>query len=84
MENIKYNIVTLKNGKSYFVLEEVSDNFNTYNLILNVEDENDVKIVLQEVKNGKTVFTPLEDKDLLKTLSPLFEERIKIKQSNIK
>ena len=43
MDNIKYNIVTLKNGNSYFVLEEVSDNVDTYNLILNVEDDNDVK-----------------------------------------
>ena len=52
MENIKYNIVTLKNGKSYFVLEEVSDNLDTYNLILNVDDDKDIRIVMQEVING--------------------------------
>ncbi len=84
MDKLEYALVTLKNNKQYFVLEDILYQYDTYDLILNVEDENDVKIVLQEVKNGKTVFTPLEDKDLLKTLSPLFEERIKIKQSNIK
>lgn len=84
MDKLEYALVTLKNNKQYFVLEDILYQYDTYDLILNVEDENDVKIVLQEVKNGKTVFTPLEDKNLLKTLSPLFEERIKIKQSNIK
>lgn len=84
MDKLEYALVTLKNNKQYFVLEDILYQYDTYDLILNVEDENDVKIVLQEVKNGKTVFTPLEDKNLLKTLSPLFEERIRIKQSNIK
>lgn len=84
MDKLEYALVTLKNNKQYFVLEDILYQYDTYDLILNVEDENDVKIVLQEVKNGKTVFTPLEDNNLLKTLSPLFEERIRIKQSNIK
>ena len=84
MDKLEYALVTLKNNKQYFVLEDILYQYDTYDLILNVEDEKDVKIVIQEVKNGKTVFTPLEDKNLLKTLSPLFEERIKIKQSNIK
>ena len=58
--------------------------FDTYDLVLNVEDENDIKIVLQEVKNGKVVLTDVEDKLLLQELSPLFEERIRTKQkSNI-
>ena len=52
-------------------------------MVLNVEDENDIKIVLQEVKNGKTVRTPVEDKALLKELGKLFDERIKVKQSSI-
>lgn len=76
MENIKYNIVTLKNGNSYFVLEEVSDNFDTYNLILNVEDEKDIKIVMQEVKNGKTVLTEVRDLLNLSSLKVLFKNKI--------
>ena len=53
MDKLEYELVTLKNGKQYFVLEDILYEYDTYDLILNVEDENDIKIVLQEVKNGK-------------------------------
>ncbi len=84
MDKLEYELVTLRNNKQYFVLEDLLYKYDTYDLVLNVEDENDIKIVLQEVKNGKTVLTDIEDKVLLSELSPLFEERIRIKQkSNI-
>lgn len=83
MDKLEYALVTLKNNKQYFVLENISYQYDIYDLILNVEEENDIKIVLQEVKNGKTVLTDVEDKSLLSTLSPLFEEKIKNKQSSI-
>ena len=84
MDKLEYELVTLRNNKQYFVLEDLLYKYDTYDLVLNVEDENDIKIVLQEVKNGKTVLTDINDKSLLKELSPLFEERIRIKQkSNI-
>ena len=83
MDRLQYDLISLKNGKQYFVLEDILYQYDTYDLILNVEDENDIKIVLQEVKNGKTVLTDVQDKDLLKSLSPLFEERIRAKQSSI-
>lgn len=76
MENIKYNIVTLKNGNSYFVLEEVSDNFNTYNLIMNVEDDSDIKIVYQELNNGKTVLNDVKDILDLSYLKSRFKTKI--------
>jgi acyl carrier protein len=76
MENIKYNIVTLKNGNSYFVLEEISDNLDTYNLILNVEDEKDIKIVMQEVINGKTVLSEVKDYLNLSYLKTRFKTKI--------
>lgn len=84
MENLEYALVTLRNNKQYFVLENVLYQYDTYDLILNVEDEEDIKIVLQEIKNGKTVFTPVEDKTLLNNLSQKFYESIKIKQQSIK
>lgn len=76
MENIRYNIVTLKNGNSYFVLEEVSDNYSTYNLILNVEDESDVKIVSQEMVDGKTVLREVKDLLDLSYLKSRFKSKI--------
>ena len=84
MDKLEYELVTLRNGNQYFILEDLLYKYDTYDLVLNVEDENDIKIVLQEVKNGKVVLTDVEDKLLLQELSPLFEERIRIKQkSNI-
>ena len=83
MENLGYELVTLKNGKQYFVLEDALYQYDTYDLILNVEDENDIKIVLQEVKNGKTVLTPVEDKYVLSQVSMLFEDKIREKQKNM-
>ena len=79
MEKLKYEIVTLKDGKRYFVLEDLLYQFDTYDLILNVEDEN----VLQEVRNGKTILTPVTDNDLLNELSLQFEENIRNKQQNL-
>ena len=83
MENFEYELVTLRNNKEFFVLETVVYEYDTYYLVLNVEDENDIEIVLQEVKNGKTVFTKVEDKNILKIVSSMFEESIKNKQQNI-
>lgn len=84
MDKLEYELVTLRNGNQYFVLEDLLYKYDTYDLVLNVEDEDDMKIVLQEVKNGKTVLTDVNDPILLSELSPLFEERIRIKQkSNI-
>ena len=84
MENIKYNIVTLRNGNSYFVLEEVSDNFDTYNLLLNVEDESDIKIVMQEVINGKTVLTEVKDFLNLSSLKALFKTKIEDSRNSMR
>ena len=83
MEKLKYEIVTLKDGQRYFVLEDLLYQFDTYDLILNVEDENDIQIVLQEVRNGKTILTPVTDNDLLNELSLQFEENIRNKQQNL-
>ena len=65
MDKLEYELVTLNNGKQYFVLEDILFEYDTYDLILNVEDETDIKIVLQEYKNGKTVLTDVEDKELV-------------------
>ena len=83
MDKLEYELVTLKNGKQYFVLEDILYEYDTYDLILNVEDESDIKIVLQEFKNGKLVLTDVEDKNLLSKIAPLFEERINLKQEGI-
>ena len=83
MDKLEYELVTLNNGKQYFVLESVMYEYDIYDLVLNVEDESDTKIVIQEIKNGKTVLNDVNDEYLLKTLSAMFKEKIEAKQSSI-
>ena len=74
MDKLEYELVTLNNGKQYFVLDSLMHEYNIYDLILNVEDESDIKIVIQEIKNGKTILNDVKDEYLLKTLSSMFKE----------
>ena len=83
MDKLEYELVTLNNGKQYFVLESLMYEYETYDLILNVEDENDIKIVVQEMKNGKTVLNDVNDDYILKTLGSMFKEKIESKQNSI-
>jgi acyl carrier protein len=83
MDKLEYELVTLYNGKQYFILDSLMYEYDTYDLILNVEDESDIKIVIQEIKNGKTVLNDVKDEYLLKTLSSQFKSKIESKQSSI-
>jgi transcriptional regulator of NAD metabolism len=83
MDKLEYELVTLNNGKQYFVLESIMYEYDIYDLVLNVEDENDTKIVVQEIKNGKTVLNDVKDEYILKTLSAMFKEKIEAKQNSI-
>lgn len=83
MDKLEYELVTLNNGKQYFVLDSIMHEYNIYDLILNVEDESDTKIVVQEIKNGKTVLADVKDEYLLKILASMFKEKIELKQSSI-
>ena len=82
MDRLEYELVTLYNGNQYFILESLMYEYEVYDLILNVEDESDIKIVLQEIKNGKTVLSDVKDDYLLKTLSAKFKEKIEEKQKS--
>ena len=83
MDRLEYELVTLYNGKQYFVLDSLMHEYDIYDLVLNVDDEGDIKIVKQEIKNGKTVLNDVKDDYLLKTLSAMFKEKIEAKQNDI-
>ena len=61
MDKLEYELVTLSGGKQYFVLESLMYEYEIYDLVLNVEDESDTKIVVQDIKNGKTVLNDVND-----------------------
>ena len=83
MDRLEYELVTLYNGKQYFVLDSLMHEYDIYDLVLNVEDESDIKIVKQEIKNGKTVLNDVKDDYLLKTLSDKKKKKIEAKQNDI-
>lgn len=83
MNRLKYEIVTLRNGKQYFVLEELFYEYEVYNLGLNLSDENDIVIFTNDVDNDKEIFNLVEDKELLGKICPLFEEKLNNKISEI-
>lgn len=79
MDRLKYEIVTLKNDKQYFILEELFYEYEIYYLALNLEDENDIRIFVQDSINGKNLLVTVDDEKVLKTISPLFEEKVRNK-----
>lgn len=79
MDRLKYEIVTLKNDKQYFILEELFYEYEIYYLALNLEDENDIRIFVQDSINGKNLLVTVDDEKVLKIISPLFEEKVRNK-----
>lgn len=74
MESLKYNIVTLGNGNKYFVYDEYMDDDKTFELILNVEEENDIDVVEKVEKGSKIILKEIEDADIKNNLIKYFKE----------
>lgn len=70
---INHQIITLQDNKKYFVLEELLEERERYCLILNIEDDSDVKITLRNENNGKLFLKEVDDKKLLNDLSLKFK-----------
>lgn len=79
--DINRKIITLNNNEKYFVLEELNYNNNEYCLLLNIDNENDMKISQKEVIDEKTVLNEISDETLKNELSKQFKESIEKTQS---
>ena len=77
MDNLKNNIITLNNNQ-YFVIEETVFDYDVYDLILNVNNESDIKIMMQDMKNGKTVLREIDDNSKLEELANRFKTALNI------
>lgn len=77
MDNLKNNIITLNNNQ-YFVIEETVFDYDVYDLILNVNNESDIKIMMQDIKNGKTVLREIDDNTKLEELANIFKTALNI------
>lgn len=78
--SIDHQIITLEDNNKYFVLKELLEDRKNYCLILNIENENDIKIVSKEQKNNKMFLVEVDDNELLDNLSIKFKESLKTEQ----
>lgn len=78
--NVNHRIVTLENNNKYFVLQELTEEEKKYCLILNIDNENDIKIMEEEKEENGLSLIDINDEELLKKLSEKFKVSIKKEQ----
>lgn len=78
--SIDHQIITLEDNEKYFVLKELLEDRKEYCLILNIGNENDIKIVSKEQKDNKMILVEVNEKELLNNLSIKFKESLKKEQ----
>ena len=71
--NIKHTIITLEDNKKYFVLDEINYNEKDYALIINVDNQSDVKIM---EKTSNEDLLEVEDETLVNELKSKFKEEL--------
>ena len=71
--NIKHTIITLEDNKKYFVLDEINYNEKDYALIINVDNQSDIKII--EKTSNEDLFE-VEDETLVNELKSKFKEEV--------
>lgn len=77
MDNLKNNIIRF-NNTDYFVIDETSIDYNVYDLIINISNESDIKIIRQEVFNGKNVFVIENNADTINKIKEKFKISLNI------
>ena len=70
---IKHTIITLEDNKKYFVLDEINYNEKDYALIINVDNQSDIKIM--EKTSNEDLFE-VEDETLVNELKSKFKEEV--------
>lgn len=69
-------ILKLENNKEYFVLNQIIDNDDTYLLVLNVDNEYDIKICKKIIINEEDFILDVDDEALLNDLKSRFKELV--------
>lgn len=71
--NINHTIITLEDNKKYFVLDEINYNEKDYALIINVDNQSDIKIM---EKTSNEDLLEVEDETLVNELKSKFKEEV--------
>ena len=77
--SLNHQIVTLDNNMKYFVLSELMENSNTYYLIVNVDNETDIKIVQKKEQDNKIILDDVSE-TVKEDLSKKFKESLEKEQ----
>ncbi len=72
-KEIRNAIVTLNNGKMYYVFDEYTDTTGVYDLIINVNDEDDVDIAIKKEDSENIYLELLTDVDKKYSLAEIFK-----------
>lgn len=69
-------ILKLEDNKEYFVLDQILDNDDTYLLVLNVDNEYDIKICKKIIINEEDFILDVDNESLLSDLKSRFKELV--------
>ena len=75
-------IIKLENNKEYFTINEIVENDVKYLLIMNVDNESDVKIVKKVLQNNEEYITDINDSILLNDLKQKFKSLVDKEKNN--
>lgn len=75
-------ILKLENNKEYFVLEQIVDNNDTYVLVVNVDNEYDIKICKKVVTNDEDYIIDVDNETLINDLKLRFKELVSNKEKS--
>ena len=66
-------IIKLENNKEYFQISELDEMSVKYLLLMNIDDESDIKIVKRVSENGVDAIVEVEDSNMLIDLKNKFK-----------
>lgn len=72
-------ILKLENNKEYFVLEQIVDNNDTYLLVVNVDNEYDIKICKKIITNDEDFVIDVDNESLISDLKVRFKDLVSTK-----
>lgn len=75
-------ILKLENNKEYFILNQIEDNDSIYYLILNVDNEYDIKICKKIVFDDEEYIADVDNDSLLSDLKTRFKDLISDEERN--
>ena len=75
-------IIKLENNKEYFQISELNENGNLYLLLINIDNESDIKIVKKVSDVNEDFIVEIEDESIINDLKTKFKSFIEEDKKN--